>query len=324
MNNKKIYTNLVGGFIAISFLVGIFVVNISLTNKKIEKDGRYIVFGKENVIAVFEDKLAIKIPYEIQLNKDEKIGDAVKNRRYDEVLENLNGILPEKIEKYHIVKYGKLELGVENSRNIVETIVDDKRYILHSSVEPMFKELYKRESKEELPYGDIIVDVLNANGKTGYARNIGEKLKGKYGVKYNASNYEKNSDESYIVVNDLGKKQVEELVMALNEKYFKIKNVSTMPTLANVVFIIGKEQNPTMEIVVSGEGSEKDNVVKKLKKNGYKKIKEEKNKKESEEKIEYNSEDYYIAYKIGEKIGIKNLVETKENKNKIKIHLKNK
>ena len=167
------------------------------------------------------------------------------------------------------------------------------------------------------------MDVLNANGKTGYARNIGEKLKGKYGVKYNASNYEKNSDESYIVVNDLGKKQVEELLMTLNEKYFKIKNVSTMPTLANVVFIIGKEQNPTMEIVVSGEGSEKDNVVKKLKKNGYKKIKEEKNKKESEEKIEYNSVDYYIAYKIGEKIGIKNLVETKENKNKIKIYLKN-
>lgn len=322
MKKKAIYTNLIGVFILINFLIGLFVINISLTNKKIEKDGRYLIFGKNNVIAVYEDKLAVKIPYELQLNKDEKIGDAVRSRRYEEVLDSINKILPERIEKYHVVKYGKINLEVKNSRNIVETVVDNKRYVLNSTIEPMFKELYKKENLEKLPYGDIIVDVLNSNGKNGYARNIGEKLKAKYGVKYNASNYEKNSDESYIVVNDLGRKQVEELLMSLNEKYLKIKNVSTMPTLANVVFIIGKEENPIVGIEIYGEGSKRNKIVKKLKQNGYKKIKEMKKNKEIEDRIEYTSEDYYIAYKIGKKIGINNLVEVKKDKNRIKIYIK--
>ena len=62
---------------------------------------------------------------------------------------------------------------------------------------------------------------------------------------------------------------------------------------------------------------------KELKKLGYKNIKNVKNDSKVESSvIEYNSEDYFIAYKIAQKLDIKDMIEKDSLKNKIMIFAK--
>src|SRR3712207_9075708 len=92
-----------------------------------------------------EDKLAVDIPFEIHTNKDVTFGDLVKKREYEEVLRKVNDILPEKIEKYAVVKYGEIEYKVKNAKKLPETTIDEARYALASSIYSMFDELYREE-----------------------------------------------------------------------------------------------------------------------------------------------------------------------------------
>ncbi|MGL5123450.1 MAG: LytR C-terminal domain-containing protein [Fusobacteriaceae bacterium] len=310
-------------FSVIVFLVVFFVKSINSNNSDVKNFSKYVIIGKGNLIVIYEEKLAIKIPYEIQVDKTHTFGEMVKLKNYDKVLETINGIFPEKIDAYKIVKFGNIEIDVKNQKNIPEMLLDEKRYILTSSVYAMFRDYYKGNKEQNATYKDIIIDILNAKGTSGYARKVGEKLKKVYGVKYNAANFEKNEEESFIVLNDgISKENVEKLIMELDENYLKIKNTSSMPTLASAVFGLGKEDNISTKIKIIGKEAEINKVEKSLKKNDYKNISLEKttiNVKESS--IEYSEEDYFIAYKIGKKIGINNLIEKNEDKNIIKIKL---
>ncbi|MGL4534233.1 MAG: LytR C-terminal domain-containing protein [Fusobacteriaceae bacterium] len=309
-------------FTIIVALVVFFVKNINDKNSSIGEHGRYLIFGKENIIAVYEDKMAIKIPYEIQVDKKETFKDLVKLKKYDKALEVLNKIFPEKIDVYRVVKYGNLELEVENMKNVPETTIDDKRYILNSSLDSMFKEMYSTVKKETVSYSEAVIDVLNAKGKSGYARTVGEKLKKKLGIKYNAANYEKNSEESFIIINNFSKEQVEEIVSQLDEKYIKVQTSSNLPTLANLIIVLGKENDPVVEIDIYGKSEDNEKTLKTLKDSGYKKLKVvSTNEKNERDVIEYGEEDYFIAYKIGEKLNIKNLVKKHEYKDKLRIRL---
>ncbi|MGL6065294.1 MAG: LytR C-terminal domain-containing protein [Fusobacteriaceae bacterium] len=310
-------------FSIIVILVVFFMRSINSDNSDIKNFNKYMIVGKGNLIVVYEEKLAIKIPYEIQVDKTQTFGDIVKLKNYDKVLETINGIFPEKIDTYKVVKFGNIEIDARNQKNIPEMILDEKRYILTSSVYAMFKDYYKGNKEQNATYKDIIIDILNAKGTSGYARRVGEKLKKVYGVKYNAANFEKNEEESFVILNDgISKDKVEKLIMELDENYLKIKNTSTMPTLASAVFGLGKEENVSTKIKIIGKEAEINKVEKSLKKNDYKNISLEKiavNSKESV--IEYSEEDYFIAYKIGKKIGVNNLIEKKEENNIIKIKL---
>ena len=309
-------------FSIIVALVVFFVKNINDKNSSIGEHSRYLIFGKENIIAVYEDKMAIKIPYEIQVDKKETFKDLVSLKNYDKALEVLNKILPEKISVYRVVKYGNIELAAENMKNIPETTIDDKRYILNSSLDLMFKEMYSTVEKEKVSYTEAVIDILNAKGKSGYARTVGEKLKKKLGVKYNAANYEKNSEESFLIINNFSKEQVEEIVSQLDEKYLKVQTSSNLPTLANLIIVLGNENDPVFEIDIYGKAEDNEKVLKTLKDSGYKKLKViNTNEKNERDVIEYGEDDYFIAYKIGEKLNIKNLVKKDEYKDKIRIRL---
>lgn len=120
---------------------------------------------------------------------------------------------------------------------------EKRRLILSSSVSSMFKELYAEKNSVNELNENILVDVLNANGRGGYARKTGELIKEKLGMKYNAANYEAQQEESFIILNDISKEKAGEIIEKLREKYFKIKNKSSIPTLANVVLVLGKENN---------------------------------------------------------------------------------
>lgn len=307
--------------IVIVALAGFLFANSFRKNPELDKNSSYLIIGKENLIAVYQDKLAVRIPFEINIDKEMTVEKLVSEKSEEEVLATINKILPVQVSNYMRVKYGKVNLNVKNSKNIPETVVDNKRYIVTSSLYSMFDSLYSNQENKNEVNENIIVDVLNANGRNGYARRTGENIKNKLGMKYNAANYETNLEESYIILNDISNEKAEEIVMQLNEKYFKIQQVPTIPTLANIVVVLGKEENIDFTIEVLGNNKNNiQNVVEDLKRKGYKNIKSEVGKNEAEKSvIEYSAEDYFIAYKISKVLNIDNLIEKSNLKNKINI-----
>ena len=297
--------------------------NFRGNNIKLSKDEKVLIIGKQNLFAIYEDRLAVKIPYELYIDSEETVEDLVSTRNYEQVLEKINSIVPEKLTRYIVIKSGEIKLDVENQRNIPETNIGDKRFILTSSVYAMFKELYHEKNSVDEQNENILVDVLNANGVGGYARKTGELIKTSLGMKYNAANYETTQDQSYVILNDISKEKAAEILDKLPEKYFKIKTKSTIPTLANIVVIIGSEKNINFKIDIYGADSVLKDATDKVKKLGYTDVNTSAAKEGTEQSvIEYNKEDYFIALRIAKELGITDMIENNDLVNRIGVSLK--
>ena len=297
--------------------------NFRGNNIKLSKDEKVLIIGKQNLFAIYEDRLAVKIPYELYIDSEETVEDLVSTRNYEQVLEKINSILPEKLTRYIVIKSGEIKLDVENQRNIPETNIGDKRFILTSSVYAMFKELYHEKNSVDEQNENILVDVLNANGMGGYARKTGELIKTSLGMKYNAANYETTQDQSYVILNDISKEKAAEILDKLPEKYFKIKTKSTIPTLANIVVIIGSEKNINFKIDIYGADSVLKDATDKVKKLGYTDVNTSAAKEGTEQSvIEYNKEDYFIALRIAKELGITDMIENNDLVNRIGVTIK--
>ena len=297
--------------------------NFRGNNIKLSKDEKVLIIGKQNLFAIYEDRLAVKIPYELYIDSDETVEDLVSTRNYEQVLEKINSIVPEKLTRYIVIKSGEIKLDVENQRNIPETNIGDKRFILTSSVYAMFKDLYHEKNSVDEQNENILVDVLNANGIGGYARKTGELIKTSLGMKYNAANYETTQDQSYVILNDISKEKAAEILDKLPEKYFKIKTKSTIPTLANIVVIIGSEKNINFKIDIYGADSVLKDATDKVKKLGYTDVNTSAAKEGTEQSvIEYNKEDYFIALRIAKELGITDMIENNDLVNRIGVTIK--
>ena len=297
--------------------------NFRGNNIKLSKDEKVLIIGKQNLFAIYEDRLAVKIPYELYIDSEETVEDLVSTRNYEQVLEKINSIVPEKLTRYIVIKSGEIKLDVENQRNIPETNIGDKRFILTSSVYAMFKELYHEKNSVDEQNENILVDVLNANGVGGYARKTGELIKTSLGMKYNAANYETTQDQSYVILNDISKEKAAEILDKLPEKYFKIKTKSTIPTLANIVVIIGSEKNINFKIDIYGADSVLKDATDKVKKLGYTDVNTSAGKEGTEQSvIEYNKEDYFIALRIAKELGITDMIENNDLVNRIGVTIK--
>ena len=297
--------------------------NFRGNNIKLSKDEKVLIIGKQNLFAIYEDRLAVKIPYELYIDSEETVEDLVSTRNYEQVLEKINSIVPEKLTRYIVIKSGEIKLDVENQRNIPETNIGDKRFILTSSVYAMFKELYHEKNSVDEQNENILVDVLNANGMGGYARKTGELIKTSLGMKYNAANYETTQDQSYVILNDISKEKAAEILDKLPEKYFKIKTKSTIPTLANIVVIIGSEKNINFKIDIYGADSVLKDATDKVKKLGYTNVSTSARKEGTEQSvIEYNKEDYFIALRIAKELGITDMIENNDLVNRIGVTIK--
>lgn len=297
--------------------------NFRGNNIKLSKDEKVLIIGKQNLFAIYEDRLAVKIPYELYIDSEETVEDLVSTRNYEQVLEKINSILPEKLTRYIVIKSGEIKLDVENQRNIPETNIGDKRFILTSSVYAMFKELYHEKNSVDEQNENILVDVLNANGIGGYARKTGELIKTSLGMKYNAANYETTQDQSYVILNDISKEKAAEILDKLPEKYFKIKTKSSIPTLANIVVIIGSEKDINFKIDIYGDEAVLKDATDKVKKLGYTNVSTSARKEGTEQSvIEYNKEDYFIALRIAKELGITDMIENNDLVNRIGVTIK--
>lgn len=304
-------------------LLVLLFLNFRGNNIKLSKDEKVLIIGKQNLFAIYEDRLAVKIPYELYIDSEETVEDLVSTRNYEQVLEKINSVVPEKLTRYIVIKSGEIKLDVENQRNIPETNIGDKRFILTSSVYAMFKELYHEKNSVDEQNENILVDVLNANGVGGYARKTGELIKTSLGMKYNAANYETTQDQSYVILNDISKEKAAEILDKLPEKYFKIKTKSTIPTLANIVVIIGSEKNINFKIDIYGADSVLKDATDKVKKLGYTDVNTSAAKEGTEQSvIEYNKEDYFIALRIAKELGITDMIENNDLVNRIGVTIK--
>ena len=304
-------------------LLALLYLNFRGNNIKLSKDEKVLIIGKQNLFAIYEDRLAVKIPYELYIDSEETVEDLVSTRNYEQVLEKINSIVPEKLTRYIVIKSGEIKLDVENQRNIPETNIGDKRFILTSSVYAMFKELYHEKNSVDEQNENILVDILNANGIGGYARKTGELIKTSLGMKYNAANYETTQDQSYVILNDISKEKAAEILDKLPEKYFKIKTKSTIPTLANIVVIIGSEKNINFKIDIYGADSVLKDATDKVKKLGYTDVNTSAAKEGTEQSvIEYNKEDYFIALRIAKELGITDMIENNDLVNRIGVTIK--
>ena len=309
--------------ILIAILVVLLYFNFRGNSIKLTKDERVLIIGKQNLFAVYEDKLAVKIPFELYVDSDETIQNLVDSQNYENVLEKINSIVPEKLNRYVVIKNGEMKLEVENEKNIPETNIGEKRYILTSSVYSMFKELYHEKNTVDQLNENLLVDVLNANGRGGYARKTGELIHNSLGMKYNAANHETTLDQSYVVLNDISKEKAAEILDKLPEKYFKIRTKSSIPTLANIVVILGSEKNIELKIDLYGSKENIKNAEQQLKKAGYKNTVEQSEKDGTEQSIvEYNKEDYFVAQKLAKILGINDMVENNDLKDRIGITIK--
>lgn len=306
-----------------AILLVLLFLNFRGNNIKLSKDEKVLIIGKQNLFAIYEDRLAVKIPYELYIDSEETVEDLVSTRNYEQVLEKINSIIPEKLTRYIVIKSGEIKLDVENQRNIPETNIGDKRFILTSSVYAMFKDLYHEKNSVDEQNENILVDVLNANGIGGYARKAGELIKTSLGMKYNAANYETTQDQSYVILNDISKEKAAEILDKLPEKYFKIKTKSTIPTLANIVVIIGSEKNINFKIDIYGADSVLKDATDKVKKLGYTDVNTSAAKEGTEQSvIEYNKEDYFIALRIAKELGITDMIENNDLVNRIGVTIK--
>ena len=306
-----------------AILLVLLFLNFRGNNIKLSKDEKVLIIGKQNLFAIYEDRLAVKIPYELYIDSEETVEDLVSTRNYEQVLEKINSIVPEKLTRYIVIKSGEIKLDVENQRNIPETNIGDKRFILTSSVYAMFKDLYHEKNSVDEQNENILVDVLNANGVGGYARKTGELIKTSLGMKYNAANYETTQDQSYVILNDISKEKAAEILDKLPEKYFKIKTKSSIPTLANIVVIIGSEKNINFKIDIYGADSVLKDATDKVKKLGYTDINTSAAKEGTEQSvIEYNKEDYFIALRIAKELGITDMIENNDLVNRIGVTIK--
>lgn len=306
-----------------AILLVLLFLNFRGNNIKLSKDEKVLIIGKQNLFAIYEDRLAVKIPYELYIDSDETVEDLVSTRNYEQVLEKINSIVPEKLTRYIVIKSGEIKLDVENQRNIPETNIGDKRFILTSSVYAMFKDLYHEKNSVDEQNENILVDVLNANGVGGYARKTGELIKTSLGMKYNAANYETTQDQSYVILNDISKEKAAEILDKLPEKYFKIKTKSTIPTLANIVVIIGSEKDINFKIDIYGADSVLKDATDKVKKLGYTDVNTSAAKEGTEQSvIEYNKEDYFIALRIAKELGITDMIENNDLVNRIGVTIK--
>ena len=304
-------------------LLALLYLNFRGNNIKLSKDEKVLIIGKQNLFAIYEDRLAVKIPYELYIDSEETVEDLVSTRNYEQVLEKINSIVPEKLTRYIVIKSGEIKLDVENQRNIPETNIGDKRFILTSSVYAMFKDLYHEKNSVDEQNENILVDVLNANGVGGYARKTGELIKTSLGMKYNAANYETTQDQSYVILNDISKEKAAEILDKLPEKYFKIKTKSTIPTLANIVVIIGSEKDINFKIDIYGDEAVLKDATDKVKKIGYTNVNTSAAKEGTEQSvIEYNKEDYFIALRIAKELGITDMIENNDLVNRIGVTIK--
>lgn len=287
------------------------------------------VFKSENNFYVYYNGKFIEIPKGTYIANDKKIENYYIKKivNKSELLNDLNKYFPDKIE--YVTKGEKpkesikLPVITSEGKTYIDSVKLEKLLVeFPTKVVDKDKETIVPEVKEVSLDGKKI-EILNANGVDGFASSLGEALKIKFKIVYNAENYTKEENYSYIINNKLDENSVNEILASLGIKYIKKLKPGEIKPDADLVIITGKDTDTGFKIELISN-NEKTSVLEKLKaytpvftKNTKYKDIELKNL--TEVQINYNPEDYYTAYKLGKLLNTTNLVEDVSLKDNIII-----
>ena len=310
-------------FISLIMLLGC----IEYDSKDVTDKNR--VFKSENSFYVYYNGKYIEIPKGTYIANDKKIENyyikKVVNK--SELLNDLNKYFPDKIE--YVTKGEKpkesikLPVIVSDGKTYIDSVKLEKLLVeLPTKVVNQDKETIVSEQKLIVLDGKKI-EILNANGVDGFASSLGEALKEKFKIVYNAENYTQEENFSYIINNKLDDAAVNEILSSLSIKYIKKLKPGEIKPDADLVIITGKDTETGFKVELISS-NEKTAVLEKLK--AYNpnftndtKYKDIELKNLSGIQINYNPEDYYTAYKLGKLLGTTNLVEDASLKDSITI-----
>ena len=300
--------------------------------------GKNRVFKTENNFYVYYNGKYIEIPKGTYIANDKKIENYYIKKivNKSELLNDLNKFFPDSIE--YVTKGEKPKESIK-----IPTIsADGKVYIDSVKLEKLLAELPRRaqtatgekaepgkEGTGEQPVNleGKKIEILNANGLDGYASGLGEALKAKFKVEFNAENYEKEENFSYVVNNKLSEKEVIEILDSLSLKYIKKLKPGELKPNADFVIITGKDENTGFKVQIFSSGEAAD-LTGKLKAYSPVLTKGDKYKETDLKKLEgiqviYNPEDYYTAYKIAQILKTDKLTEDAGLKNSVVVLTKN-
>ena len=313
----------------ILILVSLFMIFGCIEYESNDVADRNRIFKSDNNFYVYYNGKFIEIPKGTYIANDKKIENYYIKKivNKSELLNDLNKYFPDKIE--YVTK------GEKPKESIKLPVItsDGKTYIDSVKLEKLLVELPTRVAKddkenivaEEKPVSleGKKIEILNANGIDGFASSLGDALKAKFKIVYNAENYTQEENYSYIINNKLDDNAANELLSSLSIKYIKKMKPGQIKPDADLVIITGKDTETGFktEIMSAAENSA---ITEKLK--AYTpvftkadKYKDIDLKKLTGIQINYNPEDYYTAYKLGKLLNTTNLVEDTSLKDSIII-----
>ena len=313
----------------ILILVSLFMIFGCIEYESNDVADRNRIFKSDNNFYVYYNGKFIEIPKGTYIANDKKIENYYIKKivNKSELLNDLNKYFPDKIE--YVTK------GEKPKESIKLPVItsDGKTYIDSVKLEKLLAELPVRVAKddkenivsEEKPVSleGKKIEILNANGVDGFASSLGDALKAKFKIVYNAENYTQEENYSYIINNKLEENAVNELLSSLSLKYIKKMKPGQIKPDADMVIITGKDTETGFKTEVMS-AAENSAITEKLK--AYTpvftkadKYKDIDLKKLTGIQINYNPEDYYTAYKLGKLLNTTNLVEDASLKDSIII-----
>lgn len=274
------------------------------------KTGNRLVVA-ENKYYVYYDNEVIELNKDTYITKDMKIGDYFFNFKFlgiqlkDErkLLLDLAKYFPHGINEIQKgdspEKYVKIPTYMLNNKSIIDSVkladILNGESLINSESNSELIEAKEEPSDENVNLENKKVEILNANGIAGYAKKLGETLKSNLKMEYNAENYNKPSNVSYVINHKLNDKQLETFIENLGIKYIKILDDQSIKPDADVVVITGNDKlvNFTITIETNNEKTELKNLL-----DGYKLVVKNNANVADGIVIKYNKEDEFIAKNI--------------------------
>lgn len=306
----------------------------------LQKENR--VFRTGDKYYVVYNGNTFELPKDLYLTKDKKVEQyfttgVLKDLNIDvinksELLNDLNKYFPKGIgyvteDENAKVNYQIPVLNVGNEKHIDSIKFEQILATLPAVVENNNNQQNNQPNPVETLRGKKI-EILNANGINGFAKNIGDKLKEAFFIEYNAENYNKPETMNYVITRKFNENEVESILEKAGLKYARILTDNSIKPEADFVLVTGNDEKVEfkLEIATLGTSSVVTDKIKEYKPEIVKSVTfaEEPIDKMTEIKVVYNKVDYYTAKLIAKKLGgnVK-LVESEKMNNRIVVVSKN-
>lgn len=311
---------------------------LSCTNDNLTKEDNSFIITSTNKYYIHYQGMYIEMTPETYITRNKQLKDYltsgflfIKNPFSNtDLINDLNKYFSYEIKGVAKEDYtgDSVEMPVidVNEKKVIDTVnltkILEENSIKEVKVESSSDIVGNKEEKEEINLEGIKINILNANGINGIAKKTGDKLKEALKIEYNAENYSKEEDNTYIL-SSLNINETQEIVDTLNIRNIKLSDIK--PENYSVEIILGKDatKNNTIkynvELISKADNSELKILLKDYSLNTKKELTDNFKIDDNMVNIYYNKEDYFIAKRLNNLIPKSRMIENNEIRNKVVI-----